>query len=572
MTTRRKFIGAASAAAGLLGGNLPAWARNGEPGETRNEFDLSIRQQQLVIDGRKAKATTVGGSLPGTLLRMREGETVTLRVRNELRVDSSLHWHGILLPPEMDGVPGISFAGIPPGETFEYRYRLQQSGTYWYHSHSGFQEQAGVYAPLIVDPAGAEPAEYERELVLVLSDWTFENPDRVYSKLKKNGEYYNRNQPTLMRLLRASRDKSGVFSEQLAWDRMRMSPTDIADVSAYTYSYLLNGHAAADGWAGIYQPGERVRLRLINASAMTYFNFRIPGLPMTVIQADGQNLRPITVDELQIAVAETVDVIVSPGDGAWPIMAEAMDRSGFAFGSLTTDSELPALPAELRPRPRRAMADMGHGHGGHSGMQMADMDHSKMDHASMNHAAPELIREPAWQPKTGPGVANVVEEPISRLSEPGTGLAGLDHRVLNYSDLSAQEAFYDQRPPSREITLNLTGNMERYMWSFDGERYSEAREPIELTEGERVRLVFINHTMMEHPIHLHGMWMELENGQTPMPRKHTISVKPAERLSVLVTADAVGDWAFHCHLLLHMKAGMMRTVRVRPASDAAGNV
>ncbi len=251
MYSRRRFIGAASAAAGLLGGNLPAWARSGETGQARNEFDLSIRQQQLSIDGRKANATTVDGSLPGTLLRMREGETVTLRVHNELAVDSSLHWHGILLPPEMDGVPGISFSGIPPGETFEYRYRLQQSGTYWYHSHSGLQEQAGVYAPLIVDPAGAEPAEYERELVLVLSDWTFEKPERVYSKLKKNGEYYNRNLPTLMKLLRASREKSGVFSEQLAWDRMRMSPTDIADVSAYTYSYLLNGYAANGRLGGL---------------------------------------------------------------------------------------------------------------------------------------------------------------------------------------------------------------------------------------------------------------------------------------------------------------------------------
>ncbi len=581
MYSRRRFLADSCAATSLLGVSLPAWARTGEPGAARNEFDLTIGEQRLRIGGRDARATTIDGSLPGTLLRMREGETVTLRVRNQLDTDSSLHWHGILLPPDMDGVPGISFAGIPPGETFTYRYRLQQSGTYWYHSHSGLQEQSGVYAPLIVDPAGPEPAEYDRELVLVLSDWTFEDPSRVFARLKKSGDYYNRNLPSLMDILRA-KDSGAALEERLAWDRMRMIQTDIADVTGYTYSHLLNGHAAGDGWHALYAPGERLRLRIINASAMTYFNLRLPGLPMTVIQADGQNVKPVEVDELQIAVAETVDVIVEPGDGAWPVMAEAMDRSGYAFGSLTTDASLMADAPPLRPRPRRSMADMGHG--SHAGMnhgamkhEAADdsaMDHSAMDHSAMDHAAMRhgdeaapIRREPAWQPRRGPGVMNIVDDPQSRLAEPGTGLTDVPHRALNYAQLSATEPFYDQRPPTREITLNLTGNMERYMWSFDGTRFQDAREPIEMAEGERLRLVFINHTMMEHPIHLHGMWMELENGQSPMPRKHTISVKPAEKLSVLVTADAVGDWAFHCHLMMHMKAGMMRVVRVRPARE-----
>ena len=547
---------------------MPAWAKTGNAGQPQNEFDLVIRKQRLSFDGREAVATTVNGSVPGPLLRMREGEEVVLRVRNELDADSSLHWHGILLPPEMDGVPGISFDGIQPGETFEYRYRLAQTGTYWYHSHSGFQEQSGVYAPLIVDPAGPEAHDYERELVILLSDWSFEDPMRIWNRLKKDSEYYNRNPITLSDLMNSPRGIGAGLRELMQWDRMRMSATDIADVTGYTYTYLLNGHGPNDGWQGLFRPGERVRLRIINGSAMTYFNVRIPGLPMTVIQMDGQDVRPVEIDEFQLAVAETLDVIVSPGNQAYAFMAEAMDRSGFAFGSLTPRADLAATPPPLRKRPRRTMADMGH-----AGMDHAAMDHEAMDHAAMGHdhaamqasaAQAELAvyREPDWTPRRGPGVANVVDNPSSRLAEPGTGLADVNHRVLNYAQLAAREPFYDARPPTREITLHLTGNMERYMWSFDGVSFSENPEPLRFAHNERLRLVFINHTMMEHPIHLHGMWMELENGQSPMPRKHTVSVKPAEKLSVLVTADAPGDWAFHCHLLLHMKAGMMRMVSV----------
>jgi CopA family copper-resistance protein len=414
---------------------------------------------------------------------------------------------------------------------------------------------------------------FDRELVIVLSDWTFEDPARVYAKLKKYGEFYNRSQPTLADILRGQSS----LARQLEWDRMRMSPADIADVTGATYTYLLNGHGPDDGWTGQFAPGERVRLRLINASAMTYFNVRIPGLPMTVIQADGQDVAPVEVEELQIAVAETADVIVAPGaDRAWGIVAEAMARSGLAFGTLSPSPELRAAAPVLRPRPQRSMVDMGHGqhaagaaeahaHGGaHDAPGKAHADHGAHQ---ASHPTAAADRTPGWTPRTGPGVANVVMQPMNRLAEPGTGLADVGHRVLTYADLSAREPFYDDRPPTREITLHLTGNMERYMWSFDGERASPRTAPIRLAHNERVRLVFINHTMMEHPVHLHGMWMELENGQLPMPRKHTISVKPAERLSVLVTADAPGAWAFHCHLLLHMKAGMMRTLIVDPPDE-----
>jgi CopA family copper-resistance protein len=593
MLSRRKLLQTAPTAGALLAthGLLPAWARSGDAGVARSEFDLAIRQQTIPINGKPARVTTVDGSLPGTLLRMREGDDVVLRVRNELDEDTSLHWHGILLPPEMDGVPGISFDGVAPGETFEYRFRVNQNGTYWYHSHSGFQEQLGVYAPLIIEPRGSEPVPADRELVIVLSDWSFDDPARIYAKLKKNAEYYNRRRATLA-------DLRG-RSDQLDWERMRMMRSDISDVTGVTYTYLLNGHGPEDDWTGLFEAGERVRLRVINASAMTYFNFRIPGLPLQVIQADGQDLVPVTVDEVQIAVAETMDMVVEPkGDRAYTIVAESMDRTGMAVGRLTPSTELRADVPPLRAPPERTMADMGHGghaamgHAGHGEVDHAAMGHGAMDHSQhgamdhsqhgakgtapghdgMNHGMNPPGKTPVsptpWTPRRGPGVANIVDSPMSRLMEPGTGLSDMDHRVLTYADMRAREPFYDQRPPAREIWLHLTGNMERYMWSFDGVNVRSRMEPVVFEYGERVRLVFINHTMMEHPIHLHGMWMELENGQVPMPRKHTVSVKPAERLSVLVSADASGSWAFHCHLLLHMKAGMMRTVVVgEPAAE-----
>ena len=566
MLSRRQLITTAPIAASTLysGGVLPAWAMGDVAQTPATDFDLAIGRATVQIDSQTARINSINGTLPGPALRMREGDEVVLRVRNELDdEDTSLHWHGILLPPEMDGVPGLSFAGIKPGETFQYRFRLKQAGTYWYHSHSGFQEQLGVYGPLIIDPLTDDGPQADRELILVFSDWSFENPARIYAKLKKQSHYYNRQLSTLDDLM----NRPG----EADWERMRMARSDIADVTGATYTYLLNGHGPADDWTGLFEPGERVRLRLINASAMTYFNFRIPGLPMTVIQADGQDLVPAATDEVQLAVAETLDVIVEPGDKAYALVAEAMDRSGMAVGQLTPTISARAPVPPLRPAPLRSMRDMGHGghgdhsrHGGHS--SMAKHQHGTAAIPAGDTAAVP-VEPPAWKPKRGPGVMNIVAAPVNRLAEPGTGLTDVGHRVLTYADMQASDAFYDRRAPSREIWLNLTGNMERYMWSFDGQPGASSTGPIQLDFGERVRLVFINHTMMEHPIHLHGMWMELENGQEPPPRKHTISVKPAERLSVLVTADAAGDWAFHCHLMLHMKAGMMRIVRVEPRTE-----
>lgn len=612
---RRQFLNYA-AATGLLAtvdGLWPAWAKqpNGltaspalrKPGEP---IDLVLRWQELQFGGRSGRAATLNGSVPGPLLRLREGEDVTIRVRNELGEDSSVHWHGILLPFEMDGVPGVSFQGIRPGETFTYRFPVRQSGTYWYHSHSGLQEQLGHYGPLIIDPAEPEPFKYDREYVVVLSDWTFENPYKVLGRLKKMSDYYNFQQPTLGDFFRdiSADGLASTVKERMAWGNMRMSPADIADITGYTYTYLVNGLAPGDNWTGLFKPGERVRLRLINAATMSYFNVRIPGLAMTVVQADGQNVQPVETDELQIAVAETYDVIVHPQeDRAYTLFAESMDRSGFGRATLAPRPGMTAPVPELRERPRRTMVDMGMDMGAMEGMTMAAGTTEKMpakdkgamaamggmkkassadDHSGhsgqmsgmkMGEEEPSCLPgiTPCIGPEVGrhgpdthgPGNTSVAWVQRDRLGEPGTGLADVGHRVLVYTDLRRLADDFDDRPPDREMELHLTGNMERYMWSFDGKKFSEVDGPIEFNYGERLRLTMINDTMMEHPIHLHGMWMELENGhERHIPRKHTISVKPAERLSVLISVDAPGRWAFHCHLLYHMDMGMFRVVRV----------
>ncbi len=600
MITRRTLL-QTSAGAGLmsgLGGLLPAWAQNASKA-TRppalagvdNVYDLTIGKRAIDIGGRMGDVTAVNGSLPAPLLRFRQGETVTLRVANELDEDTSIHWHGILLDSEMDGVPDVSasFPGIPPGETFVYQYTLKQSGTYWYHSHSGLQEPAGVYGPMIVDPAGRDPVTYDREHVIVLSDWSFENPDKIFAKLKKSSDYYNFQKRTIGDFFRdVSNDGlKATMRERAMWGRMRMDATDTADITGATYTYLMNGQAPGTNWTGLFQPGERVRLRFVNAAAMSYFNVRIPGLEMTVVEADGQLIQPVTTDEFQISVAETYDVIVEPKeDRAYTIMAESMDRSSYARGTLATSAGMSAAVPELRPRAIRTMADMAMDHSkmaDMSGMDdtpdndMAGMDHSNMDHGAMKGMDNGSMKGDAMAgapiPKTsatpggpflfGPGVAMRAEAPGKRLHERGFGLADVDHRVLVYTDLRALEPFYDQRPPAREIELHLTSNMERYMWSFDGKKFNEVTGPIPFKFGERLRLTMINNTMMDHPIHLHGMWMELENGAGDLlPRKHTINVKPGEKLSALISADARGPWAFHCHLLYHMKAGMFRVVSV----------
>ncbi|MBW2065698.1 MAG: copper resistance system multicopper oxidase [Deltaproteobacteria bacterium] len=568
--TRRKFLqyAATTGLMAALRGLMPAYAKDlagtkfqftqRRPGEP---IDLFVRWQDLVVGDRTGRAITINGTVPGPLLRLKEGEQATIRVHNELDEDTSVHWHGVLLPFELDGVPGVSYTGIRPGETFTYRFRVRQSGTYWYHSHTGLQEQQGHYGPLIIDPVIPDPFAYEREHVIVLSDWTFENPYKVLAKLKKMSSYYNFQQRTLEDLLRdvATKGFAATMKDRLSWARMRMSPTDIADITGYTYTYLVNGLAPEDNWTGLFKPGERVRLRIINAATMSYFNFRIPGLPLTVVQADGQNVEPVEVDEIQIAVAETYDVIVHPReDRAYTIFAEAMDRSGYGRGTLAPGPGLTAPVPELRRPTLRTMVDMGMDMGAMGGMAKGKM---KGSGTMGRRYGPVVARH--GPDDHGPGNSSVPVVLRDRLGEPGAGLHDVSHRVLVYTDLKRVKDDFDERPVSREVELHLTGNMERYIWGFDGKKFSETDTPIPFRYGERLRLVLVNDTMMEHPIHLHGMWMELENGHgRHIPRKHTVSVKPAERLSVLVSADAPGRWAFHCHLLYHMEMGMFRVVQV----------
>lgn len=606
---RRRFI-RDSAALGLLAGLrriTPAYAvettglKASSVGDSDAEgIDLLVREEKLDFGERRGTAITINGTVPGPLVRLREGSDAILRVTNGLREDTSIHWHGLLLPPGMDGVPGVSFAGIKAGETFSYRFPVRQNGTYWYHSHSAGQEQAGHYGPLIIDAAAPEPFHYDREHVVVLSDWTSENPTRVLARLKRRQNYYNFQRRTAGTFFRevANNGFKPTITDRLEWGRMRMDPSDISDVTGFTYTFLMNGFAPESNWTALFQPGERVRLRFINAGAATYFDLRIPGLPMTVVSVDGQHVQPVTVDEIRIAIAETYDVIVEPKDErAYTIFAEAMDRSGFARGTLATEKGMTAPLPPQRERAVATMADMGMSDMagmkstiGDEGMKggedpsmanmnmpaatamdptppasdaMPDMPGMKMEAApAVSGSAPPGSPVKHGPDDHGPGNSAVPMETKSRLAEPGTGLADTGTRVLLYSDLRSLEPGEDPRPPGREIELHLTGHMERYMWSFDGKKFSEA-EPIQFHYGERVRLTLVNDTMMNHPIHIHGMFMELDNGAGPFkPKKHTINVKPAERLSLDITADALGNWAFHCHILYHMEMGMFRIVSV----------
>jgi CopA family copper-resistance protein len=564
-----------------------AWAQAAARRQTTGvlsgtDFDLTLGETLVDFTGSPKIAHTVNGSLPAPTLRWKEGDTVTLRASNRLRDDpASIHWHGILLPANMDGVPGLSFNGIAPGETYLYRFKVKQAGTYWYHSHSAFQEQLGLYGALIIEPREPDPFQYDREHVVLLSDWTDENPERLFAKLKKQSDYYNFNQRTVGDFFRDVRRKGfgATVSERAAWGRMRMKPTDLADVSGYTYTYLTNGTAPAGNWTGLFRAGERVRLRFINGSSMTYFDVRIPGLKMTVVAADGQNVHPVTVDEFRIAVAETFDVIVEPtGQDAFTIFAQSMDRTGYARGTLAVREGLSAPVPEPDPRSLLTMADMGHGGMGHDMSVMGTASVPTTDpHAG--HSVPSQVPA-APDPHAGHGMpgtgmqAHPTSEqgnplvdmqtmmPSSRLSDPGVGLRENGRRVLTYADLRSVFDDPDGREPTRTIELHLTGHMERFAWSFDGLKFSDAR-PIELTYGERLRIVLVNDTMMTHPIHLHGMWSDLEDddGQFHV-RKHTIDMPPGTRRSYRVRADALGRWAYHCHLLYHMEAGMFREVRV----------
>ena len=608
---RRNFMTAAAVGGGsmALSTFFPAWAQPVSSGivaplptVSGNDITLRIARQTMRIDGKVSRAIGINGTVPGPLIRLKQGQTARLSVVNDLDSDSSIHWHGLLLPFQMDGVPGVSFPGIKPRSTFIYEFPVIQSGTYWYHSHSGLQEQLGHYGPIVVDPEGADPIGYDREHVVVLSDHSQLSPEAIFRKMKVNPGHFNMQRQTFGGLL-AGKDQSA--KERLEWGKMRMDPTDIADANGATYQFLVNGYGPKDNWTALFNPGERVRLRIINASAMSIFNIRIPGLRLAIVQADGLNVRPVEVDEFQIAVAETYDVIVTPTDDrAYTLVAEANDRSGMGRATLAPRAGMAAEVPPLRERPLATMKDMGMGDMDMSGGSMAGMDDSGMvpgataaectpEHAKMGHCTPsDAAAAPvdhsamghgsggmdhsmrdfsvAPQVKRDPSVQTISPMPVDRMDEPGQGLENVGHKVLTYHDLVALDRNPDVRAPDRSLDIHLTGNMERFMWSFDGMKMSDHHEPIPFLEGERVRINLINDSMMSHPIHLHGHFFELVTGKGAYsPRKHTVLVQPGGTASFDFTADAIGDWAFHCHMLYHMHAGMMRVVSVRPRGEAA---
>jgi len=604
---RRRFVqgiamGGVYAAMGLSSGSLMAAVmRQQNQNVLRgNQFDLTIGEQAVNFTGVTRKATTINGSLPAPILRWTEGENVTLRVTNMLPETSSIHWHGIILPSAMDGVPGIAdgFDGIKPGETFTYRFPAIQSGTYWYHSHSGFQEQTGMYGAIVIDPKESDPVSYDRDYVVMLSDWSDEDPNDIYSKLKKLSHYYNFNERTHSDLMRDIREKgvAQTWDDRSMWNQMRMSQRDLSDVTGYTYTFLMNGQTPAEGWTGLFKRGEKVRLRFVNGSAMTFFDVRIPGLKMTVVAADGQNVQPVSVDEFRIGVAETYDVIVEPKDDtAYTLFAQSIDRSGYARGTLTPDAALKAMIPDMDAVPNLTHTDMGMGmgmdqmtHNMGNPMEMEstksmpmkpardamkcgasmNMDHSKHSMPGMDTTSADKVDMSANLPPVthaateyGPHVDMRADSPRYRLDDPGVGLRNNGRRVLTYADLKNLRTSYDLREPDREIELHLTGNMGRYMWSINGVKFADA-EPLRWKLGELIRITFVNDTMMNHPMHLHGMWSDLETGDNDyLPRKHTVVVQPGSRISYRVTVDAEGGWAYHCHLLYHM-LGMFRKVEV----------
>ncbi len=584
---RRRFVQGLAGGGAMLGlaprfatgSARPATVTGDIPELSGTEFNLTIAETPVNFTGEPRMATTINGSIPAPILRWKEGDTVTLRVTNHLRESTSIHWHGILLPYQMDGVPGLSFPGIPPGTTFVYRFPVRQTGTYWYHSHSGFQEQTGMYGAIIVEPADGETIRAQRDYVVQLSDWTDENPMRVFAKLRKQSDYYNFNQLTAGDFFRdvSGMGVGGALRRRRMWNEMRMNPTDLADISGYTYTFLMNGATPAGNWTGLFRPGERVRLRFINSGAQSFFDVRIPGLEMTVVQVDGQDVEPVTVDEFRIGVAETYDVIVTPKDDAYTIFAQSMDRTGYARGTLAVRPGLTAAVPEVDEPQWLTMTDMmgnmshggavpGTSHGGHSmsgsgasGHTMPGMDHSA--HGGMAMAATS-VRARHARTEYGPSVDMRVDFPRTNLDDPGIGLRDNGRRVLTYADLRTIGGPIDPRDGGREIELHLTGNMERYTWSLDGLEFGKST-PVHFPYGERLRIILVNDTMMTHPMHLHGLWSELESPDGEfMARRHTISVQPAQRVSFLVSADALGRWAWHCHLLYHMDSGMFRHVVV----------
>jgi CopA family copper-resistance protein len=584
--SRRRFVqGLAGGALAVVSARHFGWAAAADAaaaGDTGGilsgtDFSLEIGALPVNLTGQPGIATAVNGRLPAPLLRWREGDTIALRVSNRLSAPTSIHWHGMIVPADMDGVPGLSFNGIGPGETYVYRFKVNQSGTYWYHSHSRFQEQTGLYGPIVIEPRRGERHRADREHVVLLSEWTDLDPEHIYRTLKRQSNYFNSGRRTVADFFNDVR-KQGLkptIADRRMWGRMRMDPTDLADVSGYAYTYLVNGTTPAGNWTGLFRRGEKVRLRFINGSSMTFFDIRIPGLKLTVVAADGQDIEPVTVDEFRIGIAEVYDVIVEPKDDrAYTLFAQSIDRSGYARGTLAPQPGMQAEVPPLDPRPLLTMMDMGMGHD-MAGMDMSGMDMSsmkggnmpRMEHGAMDHGAMAMGDSTSAAPhhapaEFGPFVDSLAEQPHSQLDDPGLGLRNNGRRVLTYADLHTLGGPIDHRAAGRDIELHLTGHMERYVWSFNGQKFSES-EPLRFNYGERLRMVLVNDSMMNHPIHLHGMWGEVESEKGEfVVRKHTITVQPGQRLAYGVTADALGRWAYHCHLLYHMEAGMFREVHV----------
>lgn len=552
---RRRFVQGLMVSGMAASIAMPVWASvpaTEVPELTGAEIDLEIAALPVNFTGKKRMATAVNGSVPAPTLRLREGDTVTLRVHNRLDEMTSVHWHGLILPAEMDGVPGISFAGIPPGETFTYRFPIRQSGTFWYHAHT-LAEQTGLYGAIVIDPREKQASPPDRDHVVVLSDWTDEPPLQVFLNLKKQSNYYNFAQPTAGDFLKdvGAIGLDEAIKKRRMWNTSRMNPTDYSDVSAATYTYLMNGTTPAGNWTAVARQGERVRLRFVGAGTATFFDVRIPGLPLTIVATDGQEVVPVTVDEFRIAPGETYDVeFTMPDARAYTIFAQSMDRTGFARGTI---APLQGMAAAVPGLDRRSWLDPVDMMGAMAAMDGGDAAHGMME-----------MPPPARHARTEYGAHNDmrVDYPRTNLDDPGAGLRDRSWRVLNYSDLRSIKGDPDPREPGREIELHLTGNMERFIWALDGIKLNDSR-PLHFRPNERLRITFVNDTMMSHPMHLHGMWSDLENAEGAFQvRKHTIVVQPAQRLSFRVTADAMGRWAFHCHLLYHMAAGMFREVVV----------
>jgi CopA family copper-resistance protein len=557
--SRRTFVKGVAVASALATGLSNLEAKNIKPTIQKDtdlygtEFSLVISQTVVNFTGTPTVATTVNGQIPAPTLHFKEGETVTIHVYNDLDVDSSIHWHGLILPTDMDGVPKISFDGIRPKESFTYTFTIKQSGTYWYHSHSGFQEQTGVYGAIVIKPKVKDPYDYDRDYVVTLSDWSDEKPESIYRKLKLMGDYYNFKQRTVGDFISEVKEEGilSAFNSRKMWGKMRMSDRDLSDVTGYTYTYLMNGETPNSHYKAIFKPNEKIRLRFINASAMTFFDVRIPNLKMTVVATDGNNINPVTVDEFRMGVAETYDVIVEPKDTkAYAIFAQSFDRSGYAVGSLTSNNTIAPTP------PMDALPILSHVDMGMNMSNMAGMDMKKDSKMPMKKKIPITPLPEA----RGVQTTMRVEDPQYRLNDEGAGLRNNGRKVLTYADLKSLDGVVDYREPKREIILRLTGNMERYMWSINGIKYADSK-PLQFHYGERLRITYINDTMMNHPMHLHGMWSDLETGKNSLVRKHTIVVQPASKISMQVTVDAKGEWAYHCHLLYHM-TGMFRKVVV----------